>query len=104
MGEIPESSNVFLCVYTELSPAQVAALFGKHAWEFRPCDWTNFEIWSPFAELVIEDSNPILIHGCVADVESRIEQVVQPLVINRIPHEFDCWDGDKLIIERRFMQ
>ena len=104
MGEIPESSNVFICLYAALSPAQVAALFGEHGWHIRRCGWTSFEIRSSCGELVIEDGNPILIHGPVANVERRIDEIVQPLVVRGIPHEIDCYgNANELIIQRRFI-
>lgn len=48
-------------------------------WSVRKCSWTDYEIRSPFAELVIEAEAPILMHGPVSDVEANADRILAPL-------------------------
>jgi hypothetical protein len=72
MDIIPDhSGDFFAALWTSLSRRRVARLFARLGWSVRKCSWTDYEVCSPFAELVIEAESPILLHGPVADAEAE---------------------------------
>lgn len=79
MGEIPDGSNFFSVLHTTLTKEQIAQLYGKLGWSVRKCSWVDYEIECEWAELVIDSDSPILMHGSVADVETRAKEIVAPL-------------------------
>ena len=59
---------------------------------------------SVFAELVIESSDPVLVHGLVADVTVNCKRVVEPLATAGLSGAFECYDGSQvLILENDFV-
>ena len=63
----------------------------------------DFEAVSDFAEVVIESSNPVLVHGPVADVTVNCLRVIEPLVAAGLSGSFECYDeADALILEKSF--
>ncbi len=79
MGVIPDSSNFYAALHASLSRRRVAGLYARLGWSVRKCSWTDYEIRSPFAELVIEAEAPILMHGPVSDVEANADRILAPL-------------------------
>jgi hypothetical protein len=91
MGEIPDTSNFFSSLQTPLSREQVAGLFGALGWQVRKCSWVDYEVISDWAELVIEAEGPILMHGPVADLPARAEEVVAPLRAAGVSFTAECY-------------
>jgi hypothetical protein len=103
MAELPDRTNFYSSVRTELGPEAVARLFAPPVWTVRKCSWTDYEAISEFAEVVIESSNPVLVHGPVADVTVNGVRVVEPLAAAGLSGSFECYDdADALILERSF--
>lgn len=96
--DIPGWSNLFGSVRTDKTPEQVAALFGAAGWRVRRCSWADYEVFSPFAELVIEARNPVLVHGPVADVLGNVGRITGPLAGAGLGYSFECYDGDRNLI------
>ena len=79
MGAIPDRPNFYGSLDTCLTKAQIADLYLALGWEVRMCSWEDYEVESDWAELVIEAESPILMHGAVADIPFRAQELVAPL-------------------------
>jgi hypothetical protein len=100
---IPKTSNFFASLHTASSRRLVVGLFLPPTWSVRKCSWTDSEVTSPFAELVVEAESPILIHGPVADVESNIDQILAPLRAAGVEYAAECYDaGGEMLREWRW--
>ena len=103
MAELPDRTNFYSSVRTGMQPEEIARLFTPPVWRVRKCSWTDFEAVSDFAEVVIESSNPVLVHGPVAEVAVNSLRVVEPLVAGGLSGTFECYDeADLLIVEKAF--
>ena len=103
MAEAPGRTNFYGSVLTDWQPQLVARLFAPPLWTVRKCSWTDFQAVSEFAELVIESSNPVLVHGPVVNVTVNSLRVIEPLVDAGLSGTFECYDeSDALILERAF--
>jgi hypothetical protein len=85
MAEIPARSNFFSSLSTPMSCRQVSQLYEKNGWSVRKCSLSDYEISSDWAELVLESKSPLLLHGTVADLQDRIEELLAPLRAADIP-------------------
>ena len=88
---IPDESNFFASLDTTLTRAKVARLYGAVGWHVRKCSWVDYEITSDWAELVIEAESPILMHGVVADLPSRVIELVSPLRAAGVVFTAECY-------------
>jgi hypothetical protein len=88
---IPESSNFFAALHTAGSRRLIAGLFSPPTWSIRKCSWTDYEVTSTFAELVVEAASPILLHGPVADVESNAEGILALLRAAGVAYTAECY-------------
>jgi hypothetical protein len=79
---------------TALSREEVAGLYGALGWKVRRCSWTDFEVRSSWAELVIEAESPILLHGAVDDVVGRAGELVEPLRRAGVAFRGECYGPD----------
>lgn len=103
MAELPDRTNFYSSVRTDLRPDAIARLFAPPVWRVRKCSWTDFEAVSDFAEVVIESSNPVLVHGPVADVTVNSLRVIESLASAGLSGTFECYDeSDALIVETVF--
>jgi len=91
MANVANTSNFFSSLHTSLSREQVAALYGALGWQVRKCSWVDYEIVSDWAKLVIEAESPILMHGPVADLPARVEELVAPLRASGISFTAECY-------------
>src|SRR5262249_26314410 len=101
---IPDGSNFFSALDTQLSAEQVAGLYGALGWRVRKCSWVDYEAMSDWAELVIEDTSPVLMHGPVADLPARAEELVAPIRAAGISFTAECYGPDpehELLLELR---
>jgi hypothetical protein len=100
MGNLPESSNFYAALDTRLSKQRVAELFRPLATTIRKCAWDEFEILCPWAEVILEDEAPILLHGLVADVFSNAERLLAALREAGVSYSVECYnDGGELLRE-----
>ena len=99
MAELPDRTNFYSILRTDLTPKQVARLYEAQGWRARKCSWTDFELYGPNAELVIESDSPLLMHGAVADVERNLESIVAPLRQADVPFTAECYDADKVLLQ-----
>lgn len=103
MAELPDRTNFYSSVQTDLQPEAVAQLYAPPIWRVRKCSRTDFEAVSEFAEVVIESSSPVLVHGPVADVTVNGPRVIEPLVAAGLSGSFECYDdADAQILEKSF--
>jgi hypothetical protein len=103
MAGLPDRTNFYSSVETDSQPEAVARLFTPPIWRVRKCSWTDFEAVSEFAEVVIESSGPVLVHGPVADVTVNGQRIVEPLVAAGLSGSFECYDeAHTLIVEKTF--
>ncbi len=100
MPAIPNSSNFFSSLNTRLSRKQIANLYKSLGWQVRKCSWTDYEVRSDWAELIIESESPILIHGPVANLPTRIEDLVAPLRNADVSFNAECYgpEPDNVLI------
>jgi hypothetical protein len=78
MDALPDMSNYYSALHTTMSREQVAVLYRGLGWQVRKCSWTDYEVFGPWCELVIEAESPILMHGAVADLLVHAEELVAP--------------------------
>ena len=99
--ELPEGSNFFANVLGEASAAAIARLYAAAGWRSRKCSWTDYEVTSEVAELIIE-GDPALLHGSVADPVHHGALVLKPLREASIAFACECYapDGSILFAER----
>jgi hypothetical protein len=91
-----------LAPYGEFATPRRRAL-SPPTWSVRKCSWTDFEVTSPFAELVVEAESPILMHGPVADVESNVDRILAPLRAAGVADTAECYDaGGEMLREWRW--
>ena len=84
--------DIFMTLDTKLSRFKVNALFTKHGWASRMCSWTEHEITSDYAELVIASESPMLISGGIDRDPRSIDKIVSILDDACIAYEFDVYD------------
>jgi hypothetical protein len=92
MGNLRETSNFYGALYTSLSKQQVADLFRPLATKIRKCAWDDFEIFCPWAELILEAKAPIHLHGLVADVLSNAEFLLAALRAAGVSYSVECYN------------
>jgi hypothetical protein len=79
-------------------------LYGAIGWNVRKCSWTDYEVSNDWSELVIESETPILMHGMVADLPTRVEELVAPLRAACVSFSAECygpWPERALLLELR---
>lgn len=79
MASIPDKPNFFSTIGVGFTRQQIADLYREAGWQVRKCAWTDFEIKSDWAELILEGESPVLLHGAVLDFPSRAEELLAPL-------------------------
>jgi hypothetical protein len=62
MPELPDQPNFCSTLHTELTPEQIARLDAAAGWQIRKSARTDYELLSPFAEIVIQDGSPLFEH------------------------------------------
>lgn len=103
MAELPDRNNFYCVVHTQKGPEELARIFAPPDWRVRNCSWKDYEAQSDFAEIVIESTDPVLIHGPVANVEVNCLRIVELLVAAGLSGKFECYDeSGSLRFERRF--
>jgi hypothetical protein len=90
MTEMPDFPNFFSSLHAALSPAQAAGLYEALGWRVRKCSWTDYEVFGPWAEFVIEAESPNLMHGLVADILDHADELLAPLRRVSISFTAEC--------------
>jgi hypothetical protein len=88
---LPDRPNFYSALTTALTREQVAGLYGALGWQVRKCSWVDYEVFSDWAELVIEAESPILMHGMVAALPARAEELVAPLRAAGVAFTSECY-------------
>ena len=104
MAEIPELPNFFSSLHTALSKAQIAELYGVLGWRVRKSSWEDYQVECDWAELLIEASSPILMHGFVFDIANRADALVAPLRAAPVVFTAECYGPEpdkRLLFELR---
>lgn len=98
MAELPDKPNFYSSLHTTLSREQIAGLYGILGWRVRKCSWTDYEVFGPWCELVIESESPILMHGSVTDVVAHAEDLVAPLRAAGVSFTAECYGPDEELL------
>src|SRR5688572_19418098 len=101
---MPDGLNFFSSLDTALTREQVAGLYGALGWRVRKCSWVDYEIRSDWAELVIEAEGPVLMHGPVAGLPARADELVAPLRAAGVSFTAECYGPDpgrEMLLELR---
>ncbi|MCA9037566.1 MAG: hypothetical protein KDA91_20670 [Planctomycetaceae bacterium] len=77
---------------TESLASKVNQLFLNHGWSSRMCSWTEYEVRSDFAELVIASERPVLISGGVDRQLESVNRIVEILQSSGLQCSFDVYD------------
>ena len=99
MNDLPYS--IYMTLNTQWSLAKINALFTKQGWSSRMCSWTEHEITSAFAELVIASKSPVLISGSVDQNPDSINKITAVLDAAEIDYSFDVFDEDDSLLASR---
>jgi hypothetical protein len=94
MSDLPANENFCSPLDTRMSRRRVAQLYRARGWGVRKCAWYDYEITCPWAELTIEAQSPIFIHGSVADVLERADELLAPLQAASVDYVAECYDAD----------
>lgn len=100
MGDRPElpDPNLYGSLETPLNAAAVANLFGDAGWDVRKCSWTDYDLVTDWAELIIEPSEgALLLHGSVLEAQADGHRVAKVLRQARITFSLECYAGDRLL-------
>jgi hypothetical protein len=97
---VPDGSNFFASLATELSKEEIARLYGSCDWAVRRCALVDFEIRCPWAELIIDGQSPILLHGPVAQVLLNVEAILAPLRAAGVSYTAECYGEAEELLRR----
>jgi hypothetical protein len=100
MADIPDRSNFYSTLQTDLSSRQVAQLYEAAGWQSRRCNWTDYELVGPLAELVIKEASPLLLCGAVADIRLNLESVLMPLRLADVSFSAECYDANGELLQK----
>jgi hypothetical protein len=103
MANLPDTSNFHSALDTNLSRQQIAELFRPLATRIRKRGWEEFEVFCPWAELIIEAESPILMHGTVANVLVNTERILLLLREAGVAYSAECYgESGKLLQEYKW--
>jgi hypothetical protein len=91
MSGLPDYESFYSKLHTRFSRKRVARLYQAMGWKVRKCTWFDYEAQCPWAEVVIEARDPMLLHGAVADVLANVEALLSPLRAAGIAFEAECY-------------
>ena len=72
--------DIYITLDTQCSRSGINALFTKCGWASRMCSWTEYEITSDFAELVIASESPLLMSGGIDRDPSSVDKILSRLI------------------------
>lgn len=90
---LPEFNNLYGSLFTRRSKAWVASRFKKAGWAVRMCTWTDYEVASEYAELVIEGEGEMLVQGAMIDFGDNIASVLTVLEENSVLYSIEHYDN-----------
>ena len=94
MENVPEKSNFFCSLNTEMTVGQIAEIFRPLKATIRKCAYDDFEVCLPWPDLVIEPGPPMLMHGAVADVLDNGRRILCLLrSANVVDYSEECYDA-----------
>ncbi len=99
MWDLPDNPNFYGSVYSAERAETVAMKFESAGWRVRKAGWAEFEIVSDYAELISESSDPVLLHGLVADVLNNGPRICGVLSDNALEYKSEAYDGEDRLIK-----
>ncbi|QDT34463.1 hypothetical protein [Thalassoglobus polymorphus] len=77
---------------------KIARLFAKNGWATRECSWTEFEIQSTDADLLLAPASPPLLSGGVSDDPEAVDRILTLLDSAAIPYAYEVYDEADVLI------
>ena len=99
MSDNQEQFSFFSTLESSLSRENIANRFGAEGWEVRKCGWSEFEVTSSHAELIIEAEKPTLIHGFVFDSPLNVQHILSVLVATGGSYGAELYSESQQLIE-----
>ena len=65
------------------------------------CSWTEFEVTTDYAELVIASESPMLISGGIDRDPESIDKIIAILDDAGIAYEFDAYDEHDVLLRSK---
>ena len=90
--------DLYLTLDTRLSGNRINALFSESGWSSRMCAWTEYEITSEFAELVIASESPVLISGGINRDPDSLDRILSILDHAGVAYRFEIYDENDCLI------
>lgn len=85
--------HIYMSLWSDLTRAEIAAVFSSSGWSSRKCSWTDYEVeLTDKAALVIESENPVLVHGPLGSVSEMVPEIRKILDDFGIPYSFEAYD------------
>ncbi len=97
----PLPYDIYMTLDTKLSSSKINSLFTKAGWSSRMCSWTEHEVTSKFAELVIASEAPVLISGGVDRDPQSVDKILSILETAGISYDFDVYDENDCLLRSR---
>jgi hypothetical protein len=97
MSSLPEGSNLFGCVWLP-DPKQAAALLQDEGWTVRKAGFAEYEATEEGAEMLIEASEPVLIHGMSVRPEKTTERMAAIFRRAAVRFTFEIYDTDGRLV------
>lgn len=94
----PEASNLFGTIDSTSSTKTIASWFAAAGWQSRKTSWYDYEVECVFAQLVIEASQPILIHGTVAELDASARSIADILNDAGATFTLECYGLERQLL------
>lgn len=93
--------DIYLTLDTNLSCSKITGLFASAGWSSRMCSWTEHEITSDFAELIIASERPILISGGIDRVPESVDKILSILDAASLNYSYEVYDENDSLLRSR---
>lgn len=93
--------DIYMTLETPLSCAAVNALFAKRGWSSSMCSWTEYEVTSSYAELIITPGSPMLISGGIDRDPHSVDLILAILDDAGIAYDFDVYDEHDVLLRSK---
>jgi hypothetical protein len=93
---LPELTNVYGIIYSNLTKEEIAKKFEMLGWEIQKASWFDWMITNEFTELIIDGDKEILIHGPVAP--NYFNTLTQKMKELGLRFSLELYNEDKVLI------
>lgn len=93
--------DIYMTLDTRLPSSKINALFSRAGWSSRMCSWTEHEITSDFAELVIASEAPVLISGGIDRAPESVDKIHSILDAANVNYSFDVYDENDCLLRSK---